>query len=73
MVTAYSAEFNAEEVFANERSAVIAHLPSLEDQAARAFFEAPTAGVVQTDLAAMEDDKEEENAEAGPSGKCVCM
>ncbi|GLC37214.1 hypothetical protein PLESTB_000992100 [Pleodorina starrii] len=77
VVTSYSAEFNADEVFANERSAVIAHLPSMEEDGGRAFFEAPTAGEARADLPqdmdaddAEEEDGEEEDkdGEAGPSG-----
>ncbi|KXZ51328.1 hypothetical protein GPECTOR_13g815 [Gonium pectorale] len=74
IVSSYAAEFNADEVFASERSAVIAHLPSMEDDAGPGFFEAPSAGAATADLAAMEeDDKEGEEAmedeeEAGPSG-----
>ncbi|GFR43831.1 hypothetical protein Agub_g4952, partial [Astrephomene gubernaculifera] len=73
VVVSYSAEFNADEVFANERSAVIAHLPSLEEGAAGGavgFFEAPSAGAARADLEAMEADDAEEEAEeeAGPTG-----
>ncbi len=74
VVTTYSAEFNADEVFANERSAVIAHLPSMDDAPRGAgaggaggvgFFETATAGAAKTDLAAMELDAEEEEEEEG--------
>jgi len=53
----------AGQVFANERSAVIAGLPSVEDSA---FFEAATAGPAPVDLDAME--REDGGAElAAPS------
>ncbi|GIL76977.1 hypothetical protein Vretimale_8576 [Volvox reticuliferus] len=71
VLAAYSAEFNADEVFASERSAVIAHLPSMEDDASPAFFEAPTVGEAKTDLDAMEEDDGGDGAddkEASPSG-----
>lgn len=44
VVGGWSKEFDAEAVFAAERSAVIAHLPSSEDRGA-VFFEATSAGV----------------------------
>ena len=57
------------QVFANERSAVIAHLPSAAEEAdrdgGRAFFEAPSVGAAKADLAAMEEDDEEEEGPAG--------
>ncbi|KAG2453369.1 hypothetical protein HYH02_001593 [Chlamydomonas schloesseri] len=71
IVSSYAQEFNADEVFANERSAVIAHLPTAAEEAdrdgGRAFFEAPSVGAAKADLAAMEED-EEEQEEGGPSG-----
>lgn len=81
VVSSYSAEFNADEVFANERSAVIAHLPSMDDAPRGAgaggaggvgFFETATAGAAKTDLAAMEmdaDEEEEEGSEEGDDGE----
>ncbi|PNW75595.1 hypothetical protein CHLRE_12g533050v5 [Chlamydomonas reinhardtii] len=69
IVSSYAQEFNADEVFANERSAVIAHLPSAAEEAdrdgGRAFFEAPSVGAAKADLAAMEEDDEEEEGPAG--------
>jgi len=40
-------------VFADEQSAVIAQLPSMDDAKAPNFFEAPSAGVVRFDTGAM--------------------
>lgn len=44
MVTAWAKEFNADEVFAAEQSAVIAHLPAGGAEGGAAFFEAASAG-----------------------------
>lgn len=71
VVDRWSKEFDAELVFANEKSAVIAHLASLDEEggegkAKRAFFQLESIGGAKVDLAAMEeddgkdDDKEEE-------------
>ncbi|GLI65220.1 hypothetical protein VaNZ11_008701 [Volvox africanus] len=71
VVASYAAEFNADEVFASERSAVIAHLPSMEGDTSPAFFEASTIGTAKADLDAMEEDDGgdvAEDKEAGPSG-----
>ncbi|KAG2489950.1 hypothetical protein HYH03_011581 [Edaphochlamys debaryana] len=72
VVASYSAEFNADEVFANEKSAVIAHLPSMDDDAPGGggvgFFEAPTAGATGTTLEALAAMEEDEEEEAGPTG-----
>jgi len=40
-------------VFADEQSAVIAQLPSMDDEAAPNFFEAPSAGAVHLDQQAL--------------------
>lgn len=46
IVAGWASDFNANEVFANERSAVIAHLPSMDDDKAE-FFQAQSAGALQ--------------------------
>ena len=58
---AWAKEFDAEAVFANERSAVIAHLPSIEDTGvdgaagvsgrAGGFFQLVSVGGAKVDLA----------------------
>ncbi|KAK9837475.1 hypothetical protein WJX81_005030 [Elliptochloris bilobata] len=53
IVPAWGAEFDAEAVFADEASAVIGGLPSLEDGE---FFETAPAGAAALDLDAMERD-----------------
>jgi len=87
VVGGWAAEFDAEAVFAAERSAVIAHLPSAEDARGAAFFEATSAGAAKVDTSAMmeedseddDDDEEEEGSEEGmdasdeegPSGQAM--
>ncbi|KAJ9530208.1 hypothetical protein QJQ45_023474 [Haematococcus lacustris] len=53
VVNTWSKEFNADEVFAAEQSAVIAHLPSMDASGAPSFFETSTAGEAKVDTAAM--------------------
>ncbi|MEW5304726.1 MAG: hypothetical protein WDW36_007318 [Sanguina aurantia] len=69
IVATYAKEFDADEVFANEASAVIAHLPSLEDGGGegRAFFATESAGEAGVDIGAMEAEAQE--AEAARSAR----
>jgi len=60
IVSAWGREFNAEEVFANESSAVIAGLPTMEDGM---YIETQSAGQVQVDLDQMESTAGEEDME----------
>lgn len=60
VVNEWGKEFNADEVFANESSAVIATLASMEDPSL-AFFQTDTAGDVHVAL----DEMEAEEATAG--------
>lgn len=69
IVSGWSAEFNADEVFANERSAVIAHLPSMDDDS-KNFFEAPTAGAAAADMEGIDAaDDDEEPSSSGEAGE----
>eukprot|EP00798_Chlamydomonas_sp_ICE-L_P017852 gene17852-24239_t len=60
----WAKEFDADAVFATERSAVIAHLPSMDDDgdaaatasASRSFFELASMGAATVDMKAMEQD-----------------
>jgi nuclear GTP-binding protein len=56
VVASWAADFDADKVFANEASAVIAQLPSMEDAAGVGFFEAASAGQVAVQLEEMEQD-----------------
>lgn len=56
VVASWAADFDADKVFANEASAVIAQLPSMEDAAGVGFFEAASAGQVAVQLEDMEED-----------------
>eukprot|EP00195_Chlamydomonas_chlamydogama_P013468 CAMPEP_0202909350 /NCGR_PEP_ID=MMETSP1392-20130828/49079_1 /ASSEMBLY_ACC=CAM_ASM_000868 /TAXON_ID=225041 /ORGANISM="Chlamydomonas chlamydogama, Strain SAG 11-48b" /LENGTH=620 /DNA_ID=CAMNT_0049599071 /DNA_START=76 /DNA_END=1938 /DNA_ORIENTATION=- len=69
VVSSWAKEFDVEEVFASEKSTVIAHLPSMDDedmgasgsgQAARAtgFIQLESLGGAKVDLAAMEEESE---------------
>eukprot|EP00200_Dunaliella_tertiolecta_P015815 CAMPEP_0202412058 /NCGR_PEP_ID=MMETSP1128-20130828/24089_1 /ASSEMBLY_ACC=CAM_ASM_000463 /TAXON_ID=3047 /ORGANISM="Dunaliella tertiolecta, Strain CCMP1320" /LENGTH=610 /DNA_ID=CAMNT_0049017897 /DNA_START=70 /DNA_END=1899 /DNA_ORIENTATION=+ len=79
VVGSWAHDFDAEQVFAAEQSAVIAQLPSMDDDAAPNFFEAPSAGAVHIDKDALmeEEDKgalssgddDDEGMGAGPSGQ----
>lgn len=74
VVGQWAKEFDAELVFANEKSAVIAHLDPMEEEEGeggmqqgvkdrRAFFQLESIGGVQVDLAAMEEEEGEEDDE----------
>ena len=65
VVSEWARDFDADAVFADERSTVIAHLPSLEDDAPGGvdFFAATAGGEARVDIAAMEAAE----AEEGPS------
>mmetsp|Transcript_13935 Transcript_13935/g.24422 ORF Transcript_13935/g.24422 Transcript_13935/m.24422 type:complete len:625 (+) Transcript_13935:237-2111(+) len=66
VVASWAKEFSADEVFAAERNAVIAHLPSMDDKDVPAYFQAPSAGAVNLDQAAlMEQDESEQADEEG--------
>lgn len=59
VVATWAQDFNADQVFANEASAVIAHLPSMDDDD-RTFFQADTAGPAAVELAGMQVDSDSE-------------
>ncbi len=54
IVAQWAAEFDADTVFANEASAVIAQLPSMDGDEGGRFFEAASAGAVDMGLDSME-------------------
>ncbi|KAK9814574.1 hypothetical protein WJX72_008095 [[Myrmecia] bisecta] len=69
VVGSWGQEFNADEVFSNERSTVIAGLPSLED-ARGSYFQTDAAGALALDLEAMEQasgDERRNDSEASGS------
>ena len=84
MVAGWARDFDAEAVFANEKSAVIAHLTSIEDAGPGAaggaggssgrFFQLESVGGAKVDIDAMDVDDEEEEVEdedMAPAGKRV--
>jgi nuclear GTP-binding protein len=67
VVSAWARDFDADAVFADERSAVIAHLPSLDDEAPGGvdYFAATTAGEARVDIEAMEAEEAEGPSDGG--------
>ena len=63
VVQQWGADFNADEVFQAEQSAVVAGLPSLDDQAAGRFFQTQTVGGARVDLEGLDAGWEEEDGE----------
>jgi nuclear GTP-binding protein len=63
IVATWAAEFDADKVFADEQSAVIAHLPSLADAKGVGYVEATSAGAVSM---AVEEMEAEDTAGPGP-------
>lgn len=59
IVSTWARDFNADEVFAHEANAVIAHLPSMDETGAN-YVEVPSHGVVEMAIEADEEDEDEE-------------
>ena len=64
IVATWAAEFDADKVFADEQSAVLAHLPSLADAKGVGYVEAASAGAVTM---AVEEMEAEDTAGPGPA------